>query len=160
MKTFKQIVEDARQQVSELFPWDVEEFVDRKPDALLLDIREECEYVNYHIARSMLIPRGILETACEYDYEDSVPELVEARDREIVVVCRSGNRSILAAQTMQLMGYKHVKSMKTGLRGWNDYELPLINLKQEVIDPDEVEKMLSAGFCSFLMHPDRRTIQS
>lgn len=160
MKTFKQIVEDARQNVGELFPWDVDELSKTKPELLLLDIREECEYASYHIANSMLIPRGILETACEYDYEDSVPELVESRDREIVVICRSGNRSVLAAQTMQWMGYSNVKSMKTGLRGWNDYELPLINAKNEVVDPDDVEKMLDAGFCSFLMHPDRRTIQS
>jgi 3-mercaptopyruvate sulfurtransferase SseA len=108
----------------------------------------------------MLVPRGILETACEYEYEDAVPELIEAREREVVVICRSGNRSILAAQTLQWMGYKNVKSMKTGLRGWNDYELPLINAMQETVDPDVVDEMLAAGFCSDLMHPDRRTIQS
>ena len=53
--------------------------------------------------------------------------LVEARDLDVVVVCRSGNRSALAAHTMQLLGYRKVSSMKTGLRGWNDYELPLVN---------------------------------
>jgi hypothetical protein len=57
------------------------------------------------------------------------------------------------------MGYNNVKSMQTGLRGWNDYDLPLINVNKEVVDPDNVEKMLDAGFCSQLMHPDRRTIQ-
>jgi rhodanese-related sulfurtransferase len=160
MKTFKQIVEAARQQVKELLPWDVDELSRTNPDLLLLDIREECEYENYHIAHSMLVPRGILETACEDEYEDAVPELIVAREREIVVICRSGNRSILAAQTMQTMGYQNVKSMKTGLRGWNDYELPLINASQEVLDPDRVDELLDAGFCSSLMHPDRRTIQS
>lgn len=160
MKTFKQIVESARQEVSELFPWDVEQRIKESDDLLLLDIREECEYAACHVADSMLIPRGILETACEDEYEDSVPELIEARDREIVVICRSGNRSILAAQTMQWMGYKNVTSMKTGLRGWNDYELPLINRFRETVDPDTVDVLLNAGFCSSLMHPDRRTFQS
>jgi rhodanese-related sulfurtransferase len=160
MKTFKQIVEAARQQVKELFPWDVDELSRTNPDLLLLDIREECEYENYHIAHSMLVPRGILETACEAEYEDAVPELIAAREREIVVICRSGNRSVLAAQTMQTMGYKNVKSMQTGLRGWNDYELPLINARKEVLDPERVDELLIAGFCSSLMHPDRRTIQS
>jgi rhodanese-related sulfurtransferase len=160
MKTFKQIVEEARQEVNELFPWDVEQRMNESDDLLLLDIREECEYAAYHVANSMLIPRGILETACEDEYEDSVPELIDSRDREIIVICRSGNRSVLAAQTMQWLGYKNVTSMKTGLRGWNDYELPLINRYKETVDPDTVDELLNAGFCSTLMHPDRRTFQS
>jgi rhodanese-related sulfurtransferase len=160
MKTFKQIVEKARQEVDELFPWDVEQRMYASEDLLLLDIREECEYAACHVENSMLIPRAILETACEAEYEDSVPELIDARDREIIVICRSGNRSILAAQTMQWMGYKNVTSMKTGLRGWNDYELPLINRYRETVDPDTVDELLNAGFCSTLMHPDRRTLQS
>jgi rhodanese-related sulfurtransferase len=160
MKTFKQIVEEARQEVNELFPWDVEQRMNESDDLLLLDIREECEYAAFHVENSMLIPRGILETACEDEYEDSVPELIDSRNREIIVICRSGNRSILAAQTMQWLGYKNVTSMKTGLRGWNDYELPLINRYKETVDPDTVDDLLNAGFCSTLMHPDRRTCQS
>ena len=59
---------------------------------------------------------------------------------------------------MHIMGYKNVKSMKTGLRGWNDYELPLMNINKEIVEPEKVDKLLDAGFCSPLMHPDRRTI--
>ena len=160
MKTFKDLIEEARRDVKELFPWDVEERKQANEDLLLLDIREECEYAACHVQNSMLIPRGILETACEEEYEDSVPELINSRRREIVVICRSGNRSIMAAQTMQWMGFQNVSSMKTGLRGWNDYELPLIDRYQETVDPDTVEELLNAGFCSTLMHPDRRTFQS
>jgi len=54
-----------------------------------------------------------------------VPELVRARKQEIVVVCRSGSRSALAVQSMQMLGYEHAFSLRTGLRGWNDYEEPL-----------------------------------
>ena len=158
MKTFKQLIEAASKDIMEVFPWDVEVRREENKDLLILDIREECEFSAYHIKHSMLVPRGILETACEEEYEDAVPELIEARDREIVVICRSGNRSVLAAQTMQWLGYNNVSSMKTGLRGWNDYELPLYNLRHEVVDPDDVEEMLAAGFCSTMMHPDRRTI--
>ena len=160
MKKFSEIVEQAREKIDELFPWDVDDIMKQDNDTLILDIREECEFMSHHIQHSMLVPRGILETACEYEYEDSVPELVEARDRDIVLICRSGNRSLLAALTMHEMGYKKVTSMKTGLRGWNDYELPLINCKQEVIHPETADTLLDAGFCSQIMHPDRRTIQS
>lgn len=159
MKTFKQIVDEAREQIEEVFPWDVDEIMKKNPDALILDIREECEFAAYHIKHSMLIPRGILETACEEEYEDAVPELINAREREVIVICRSGNRSVLATQALQWLGYKNVKSMKTGLRGWNDYELPLVNRQQQELDADDVEKMLDASFCSNLMHPDRRSIR-
>ena len=160
MKKLSELVDQAREHIDELFPWDVDEVMQQDKNTLILDIREECEFMSYHIQHSMLVPRGILETACEYEYEDSVPELVEARDRDIIVICRSGNRSLLAALTMREMGYKKVTSMQTGLRGWNDYELPLINFSQEIVDPDTAETLLNAGFCSSIMHPDRRTIQS
>ncbi|MCK4705074.1 MAG: rhodanese-like domain-containing protein [Gammaproteobacteria bacterium] len=160
MKKFMDLVAEAREQVEELFPWDVDELIKKDDGALVLDIREECEFSAYHIEHTMLVPRGILETACEEEYEDSVPELIESRDREIVVICRSGNRSLLAAQTMKTMGYNNVKSMQTGLRGWNDYELPLKNAQQEIVDPDDADEMLNAGFCSTFMHPNRRTILS
>ena len=106
MKKFTEFVEEARQQIDEIFPWDVNDIIQQDNDTLIIDIREECEFSSHHIERSWLIPRGILETACEYDYEDSVPELVEARERDIIVICRSGNRSLLAALTMKMMGIK------------------------------------------------------
>jgi len=158
MKTFKEIVAEASKTIAELMPWDVEERIKQNKDLMLVDIREECEFSRFHIKGSMLIPRGILESACEEEYEDAMPCLVEGREREIVVICRSGLRSVLGTQMLQMMGFRNICSMKTGLRGWNDYELPLYNLDQNVLDPDDVEKMLSAGFCSKFMHPDRRTI--
>lgn len=61
----------------------------------------------------------------DYGYGETVPELVEARDRRVLVICRSGNRSILAAHTPGQMGFGNVVSLRTGLRGWNDDERPL-----------------------------------
>jgi rhodanese-related sulfurtransferase len=127
MKHFKDLISECLPHIREEFPWDVAAKLDVPNPPLLLDIREPAEYSAMHISNSLNIPRGILESACEYGYEETHRELVEARSRDIVVVCRSGNRSALAAYTMQLMGYRQVVSMKTGLRGWNDYELPLVN---------------------------------
>jgi len=158
MKTFKEIVAEASKTIKEVFPWDVDERIRQNKDLMLVDIREECEFFRFHIKGSMLVPRGILESACEAEYEDAIPDLVDGRDKEIVIICRSGLRSVLGTQMLQLMGFKNVCSMKTGLRGWNDYELPLYNLEQQQLDPDDVDEMLKAGFCSAFMHPDRRTI--
>lgn len=138
MKKFTELVAESAKHVEELFPWDLEEQLEKNPDTLILDVREPYEYDAMHIKGSINVPRGILETACEYDYEDTVPELVEARDRDVVVVCRSGNRSIFATEVMQKMGYRHVKSLKTGLRGWSDYEQPFYDNNDDEVDEDEV----------------------
>jgi len=160
MKTFKEIVAEASKNITELMPWDVDERIKENKSLIIVDIREECEFSRFHIKGSMLVPRGILESACEEEYEDAIPELIEGRDKEIVVLCRSGLRSALGTQMLQTMGFTNISSMKTGLRGWNDYELPLYDLEQNELDSDDVDEMLSAGFCSAFMHPDRRTIKS
>ena len=124
---FKDLIEQSLTRVAELMPWDLEQRIAQSTYLLLLDVREPYEFAAMHIEGSLNVPRGILETACEYGYEETVPELVEARDRDIVIICRSGNRSVLAADIMQQIGYQRVCSLKTGLRGWNDYEQPLVD---------------------------------
>ncbi|MCK4950771.1 MAG: rhodanese-like domain-containing protein [Gammaproteobacteria bacterium] len=137
MKKFMEIVEESLKNVKELLPWDLEEKLKEEEQPLLLDIREPYEYNAMHIKGSISVPRGILETACEYNYEETIPELVESRNREIVVICRSGYRSVLGAEVMQQLGYQNVCSLKSGLRGWNDYEQPLVNEHNEVVDIEE-----------------------
>jgi rhodanese-related sulfurtransferase len=138
MKTFTQLVKEASENVAEVFPWDIGERFPSQ-DLLIVDVREPYEYDAMHIADSLNVPRGILETACEYNFEETVPELVTAREKHIILVCRSGNRSIFAAEVMQQMGYQHVYSLKTGLRGWADNELPLFDNDNNPVDIDAAE---------------------
>lgn len=140
MKRFTQLIQECLERVDEIFPWDLEEMLkdDNKP--LLIDVREPKEFEAMHIYNSINVPRGILETSCEYDFDDTIPELVEARNKDVIVICRSGNRSIFAADVMQQMGYQKVVSLKTGLRGWNDSELPLISNNDENINIDDAEE--------------------
>jgi rhodanese-related sulfurtransferase len=139
MKKFIELVRNCLTEVREIMPWDLEERLRENPGVLILDVREPDEFNAMHIAGSMNVPRGILESACEWDYEETEPELVEARDREVVVVCRSGNRSVLAAHSMQVLGYTNVVSLETGLRGWKDYEQPLVNGDGEAVDLDDAD---------------------
>lgn len=139
MKTFQQMIADAAEHVDEIMPWDLEERLEQGNPPLLLDVREPYEFEAMHIEGSINVPRGILETACEYNFEETVPELADARDREIVVICRSGNRSVLACQNMQILGYNKVCSLKTGLRGWNDYEQPLVDNGNQPVDIEQAD---------------------
>jgi len=140
MKAFIELIRDCLTEVREVFPWDLEECREANPDLLIVDVREPYEFEAMHIEGSINVPRGILESACEYDYEETVPELVRSREREIAVVCRSGYRSVLATHSMQVLGYSNVCSLKTGLRGWKDYEQPLVDGAGRPVDLDDADE--------------------
>lgn len=144
MKHFTDLIADALPEVEELFPWDLEEKLEQQSDLILLDVREPSEFETLHIEGSMNVPRGVLESACDWDYDETEPELAGGREREIIVICRSGNRSVLAAQTMQRMGFKNVASLKTGIRGWNDFEQPLYNTEGNQVDIDDADEILAS----------------
>jgi rhodanese-related sulfurtransferase len=139
MKRFAQLVDATRKRVHEIYPWDLAEILadPTRERPLLVDIREPYEFERAHLADSLNVPRGILESACEYNYEETVPELADAREREVILMCRSGNRTVLAADVMQQMGYRRVYSLKTGLRGWSDDDRPMVDGNEQPVDPDD-----------------------
>jgi rhodanese-related sulfurtransferase len=144
MKHFNDLIAEALPEVEELFPWDLEEKLQESDDLILLDVREPSEFDALHINGSLNVPRGVLESACDWDYDETEPALAGGRDKEIIVICRSGNRSVLAAHTMQRMGFKKVLSLKTGIRGWNDFEQPLYNAEGEQVDIDDADEILAS----------------
>lgn len=152
-QNFKDLIAAVASEVVELFPWDVEERRAAGEELMLLDVRCPSEYQTMHIEGSLNVPRGILETACDYGYEETEPEVVAARDKPILVICRSGNRSILAAYTMHLLGYQEVYSLKTGLRGWNDCELPLVFSNGNVVPVETAEKYFEPDLTPEQMGP-------
>ena len=77
MKTFQKLIADGLKTVPEVFPWDLQELMEAESSLLLLDIREPYEFDTLHIKGSMNVPRGILESACDYGYDETVPELAK-----------------------------------------------------------------------------------
>lgn len=156
MKSFEQLVNEALQEIPELFPWDLLKEIASNEPPLLLDIREQDEFELAHIKGSLWVPRGFLEQACDWNYDVTLPELVTARDKHIVIICRSGTRSALAGVTMKSMGYKKVSSLKTGVRGWNDFDQTLIDINNQVVDPDEAESHLENKVSNEQLEPRLR----
>lgn len=148
---FDDLVKDALTRVGEILPWDLERLLASNNNLMLLDVREPAEFSKLRIPNSINVPRGILEQSCEWDYDETVPELACERDQTIVVICRSGKRSVLAADVMLQMGFTSVVSLKLGVRGWNDSELPLQDANGRLLDPDEVDVMLAPD-----LRPDQR----
>ncbi|MBK9135086.1 MAG: rhodanese-like domain-containing protein [Betaproteobacteria bacterium] len=140
---YTDLLAQARASVRELMPWDLAAQLAAAEPPLVLDVREPREFAALRIAGALNVPRGVLEQASEWDYDETEPALAGSRARAIVIVCRSGNRSLLAAQTLQQLGFADVISLATGLRGWNDAEQPLVDGDGRALDADTAEALLA-----------------
>jgi len=111
-------VEGLRHQVTEYTPAELAEALATRPDdVVVVDIREIQERVDKGaIPGSQHAPRGMLEfwadPAMGYYREFFDP------DKEIVVHCAGGQRSVLAAFALQEMGYPRVAHLDVGFDGW------------------------------------------
>ncbi|MFZ2303015.1 MAG: rhodanese-like domain-containing protein [Gallionella sp.] len=143
MSRYDDLVADALTRVKEIMPWDLSRSLAAGNKPLLLDVREPSEFAKLRIPGSINVPRGVLEQSCEWDYDETLPLLAGGHGLEIVVICRSGKRSVLAADTMLRMSYTNVVSLKTGVRGWNDFEQPLEDSTGKLIDADTCEALLA-----------------
>jgi rhodanese-related sulfurtransferase len=144
MQRYADLVADALTRVKEIQPWDLSRQMAAGEMPLLLDVREPAEFAALHIPGSLNVPRGVLEQSCEWDFDETVPELVEGREREIVVICRSGYRSVLAVDAMQVLGFVRVVSLRNGVRGWNDAEQALQDAAGNPIEADKGDELLAS----------------
>jgi nucleotide-binding universal stress UspA family protein/rhodanese-related sulfurtransferase len=113
---FLRVSEDARSRVTEISASDLLTLVrergrgDSAAGLHLIDVREDHEWQAGHIPGAQHIGRGILER----DIERTLPDL----DSDIVLYCGGGYRSALAADSLSRMGYRRVRSLSGGYRGW------------------------------------------
>lgn len=78
----------------------------------LIDCREPMEYAEFNIG-GKLVPLGKIQTM-------QVEELEDLKDEEIIVHCRSGNRSMMACMFLDTMGFKNTKNVIGGIAAWQD----------------------------------------
>lgn len=86
-------------------------------NALVLDVREDDEYKAGHILHSTLIPLGKLN--------ERVGELEKHKERPVVIVCRSGNRSGTACMALGKHGFSQAYNLAGGITAWQKANLPL-----------------------------------
>ncbi len=134
MRTGSQLIKDIRAKVDQVDPSEVHELQARngaEPDFVVVDVREQAEWDQGHIPGAIHIPRSYLESR----FENFVPE----RDKKIVLYCATGQRSALAANTLEeQMGYEDVASMNGGFVLWKDrgYEFD----RPRILTPEQQER--------------------
>jgi len=114
VKTKTELLKDARTQVPEV---QAAELSRQSPKPVLLDVREKNETDAGMLPGARHVPRGFLELRIE----ETVPD----RGADVVLYCAGGTRSLLAAKTLQDMGYTKVRSLAGGYTAWKDAGLPL-----------------------------------
>jgi len=111
-KTYKQLMEEARQAIPEVTVDEVKNRVERGETWALLDVREREEYREGHLDGALSLPRGFLEMRVE----EAVPD----KSAPIIAYCAGGVRSLIAARTLKEMGYENVVSMSGGYTAWKN----------------------------------------
>lgn len=86
-------------------------------DAFVLDVREPSEYNNGHLLNAKLLPLGKLK--------ERIGELEKHRDKPMLVVCRSGNRSGTACAILASNGFTQVYNLAGGVMAWQSSKMPL-----------------------------------
>jgi rhodanese-related sulfurtransferase len=114
-KGFQELVADAKKKITEISPTDAASKT-KSSNTVIVDVREKDEWDEEHIPDAVHMSRGMLE----FEIEDKFP------DREMTIICHcgGGGRSALAAESLQKMGYKNVRSMAGGFKAWKTAGLP------------------------------------
>jgi rhodanese-related sulfurtransferase len=118
-KTLDDFLREARTQIREIGPEEARRLLDapEREGWHFLDVRDPDEFAAGHIPGAHHASRGFLEVKADAQHPKRDPWLAD-RTRPIVLYCGGGNRSALAAQTLQEMGFEKVVSMAEGWRGW------------------------------------------
>ena len=113
---FEELVTEAKKQITEISPEEAAQKLQNR-EAVIVDVREKHEYDESHIPNAIHLSRGTIELDIEEKVAD--PNAV------IITHCGGGGRSALAAESLQKMGYKNVRSMAGGLKAWKAAGLPV-----------------------------------
>jgi phage shock protein E len=111
---FQKLVAEAKKNITEISPEEARERLDH--GAIAIDVREESDFREAHVAGAKHLSRGIVEL----EIEDEIPDL----EQPIICYCGGGSRASLVTESLQKMGYKNVSSIRGGLRAWKAEGLP------------------------------------
>lgn len=94
---------------------DLQSALAQNPAPTLIDVREPFEYAEGHVEGSVLVPLAtVAARAGEFP-----------KDEPVYVFCRSGNRSLQAAQTLVAAGHTDVRNVEGGIVAWTAARLPV-----------------------------------
>ena len=91
---------------------EVKKRLDKGEKLNLLDVREPHEHADFNIG-GLLFPLGKIQSM-------QVDEIENLKNEEVIVYCRSGNRSGQAAQILDMLGFTDTKNLTGGMLKWQE----------------------------------------
>ena len=125
-KSLDDFVRAALAEIDEVPPEEARRILDapEREGWHFVDVREDGEWAAGHVPGAHHVPRGFLEVKADLAHAKRDPWLAD-RSRKLILYCGGGNRSALAAQTLQQMGFRSVASLAEGWRGWTQRGYPV-----------------------------------
>ena len=112
------LAQSCRSSVKETDITQVKNKLDNNETFILVDVREDSEWNSGHIPSAIHIARSCIE--------QNISRIIPNKNSEVILYCGVGVRSILAAHTIQNMGYTNVTSMDGGISGWTNAGYKLV----------------------------------
>jgi rhodanese-related sulfurtransferase len=126
-RSFNDLVAESKRTVTEIDCDELADLLDPQndiPELRILDVREAEERSRGYIAQSIPLPRGILERdLAKAAFDGKVTD--EHLGQPIVVYCKGGSRSALAAASLLSMGFTNVQSLAGGFDAWGQSGRPI-----------------------------------
>jgi adenylyltransferase/sulfurtransferase len=116
MANYRELLQQVRSEISEIDATQARERIE-SGEPVVVDVREQDEWDEGHIAGAVHLPRGHLESRIE--------RLAPDPSRPVVVYCSAGNRSAFAAKTLTDLGYEDVVSLAGGFTDWKRNGFPV-----------------------------------
>lgn len=115
----EKLIDQAKKDITGMSPQKLKSLIDREKSVIVLDIREPEQKIDGQIYadETYEITRGNLEFY--------IINEVKNTDSLIVTYCRSGGRSVLAAQSLRKMGYKNATFLEGGMKAWANKGYPI-----------------------------------
>ncbi|AZG73371.1 rhodanese-like domain-containing protein [Shewanella livingstonensis] len=130
MKTAQEYISEIKVNIIEVTTHELHTAMSNH-EVVIIDVREHEEFLTGHLAGAINFPRGVLEMKihehpsvshhCEW-----LLALNELAEKDIYLICRTGGRSALAADSLQHMGFTKPLSVAGGMMQWQLDGFPLV----------------------------------
>ena len=98
--------------MTNITPEQVKQRLDAGEKLNLLDVREPNENAEFNIG-GLLIPLGKIQSL-------QIEEIEDLKNEEVILYCRSGNRSGIGAMVLDQLGFKNTKNLTGGMLAWQE----------------------------------------
>lgn len=126
MITAKELCGKAKASVNESNTAELQKAIEQ--GARVIDVREPAEFSQGHIREAVNMPRGVLEMQLNQHpdvagYDDALERVAQ---KPLYLICKTGGRSALAAESLGRMGFKNVYSVDGGMTAWQEEKRPVV----------------------------------